>query len=428
MMNILIFMYERCDRTTISDVLQTHYELQFLTNRESFLSDMQQQGFDLLIFELIPSAPDEISFLEDVCRLAHPVPVVVISREAAPEFVVRALRAGAFDFLGSPPNPDKLKHIIEKGLESRQLKNEVEYLRGTQDVVYDFDKIIAGSPSMEPVISALKKFARTDSTILITGETGTGKSFLSGAIHFNSSRSNNPFITINCANLSEALLESELFGHEKGAFTGAIKTRIGRLEQGKGGTVFLDEIIEINQSLESKLLRVLEDKTFERSGGNRTIRTDARIIAATNKNPEEEVAEGRFREDLYYRLNILRMHIPPLRERRKCIVPLSEFMLNRICRQLRKKINGFAPETLELLKAFSWPGNIRQLANTIERAAILEETPNIQPDSIILAEIKTSRERRPSEKMKRNSSCTPWRKKAGSKRMPPVFLVFHHGY
>lgn len=387
MMNILLFVCEDHDRRILRQILQEHHDLHFLANRDTFFMDLQQQGFDLLILELKPSAAAGIPFLEEVHRLVHPIPIVIISRETSPEFVVSALRAGAFDFLGNPPNPDKLKHVVEKGLESKQLKNEVEYLRGKQDVVYDFDKIIARSPSMEPVIAALKKFSRTDSTILITGETGTGKSFLSGAVHFNSSRRNNPFITINCANLSESLLESELFGHEKGAFTGAIKTRTGRLEQGKGGSVFLDEIFEINQPLQSKLLRVLEDKTFERIGGNRTMRTDTRIIAATNKNPEEEVAAGRFREDLYYRLNILRLHIPPLRERRQCIIPLSLFMLNRVCSRLRKKIEGFSPETLELLKAFSWPGNIRQLANTIERAAILEETSYIQPDSIILAEI-----------------------------------------
>jgi DNA-binding NtrC family response regulator len=387
MKNILLFIFSEEEQELLNEALQEGYVLHHAQTREILFSDLQRQGYDLLIMELEESESGGISLLEEVHRTVQPTPVIVLSREPKPEFVVKALKAGAYDFLGSPPNREKLRHTLGQALENRQLKNEVEYLRGKQDVVYDFDKIIARSPSMEPVIAALKKFSRTDSTILITGETGTGKSFLSGAVHFNSSRRDHPFITINCANLSEALLESELFGHEKGAFTGAIKTRTGRLEQGKGGTVFLDEIFEINQSLQSKLLRVLEDKTFERIGGNRTIHTDARIISATNKNPEEEVAAGKFREDLYYRLNILRLHIPPLRERRQCIIPLSQFMLNRVCSQLRKKINGFAPETLELLKAFSWPGNIRQLANTIERAAILEESPLIQPDNIILAEI-----------------------------------------
>ena len=238
------------------------------------------------------------------------------------------------------------------------------------------------------MISTLKKFAQTDSTILITGETGTGKSFLSGAVHYNSHRRNKPFIKINCANLPETLLESELFGHEKGAFTGANKTRVGRLEQAKDGTVFLDEIGEMSAALQAKLLRVLEEKSFERVGGNRTITSDVRIIAATNRKPEDQVSEGSFREDLYYRLNVLRVHIPPLRERHECIEPLSDYLLDKICRNLKKKINGFAPQVLGAFKNYSWPGNIRQLANTIERAAILEETALIEPQHVILPDLK----------------------------------------
>jgi len=238
------------------------------------------------------------------------------------------------------------------------------------------------------MISTLKKFAQTDSTILITGETGTGKSFLSGAVHYNSHRRNKPFIKINCANLPETLLESELFGHEKGAFTGANKTRVGRLEQAKDGTVFLDEIGEMSAALQAKLLRVLEEKSFERVGGNRTITSDVRIIAATNRKPEDQVSDGSFREDLYYRLNVLRVHIPPLRERHECIEPLSDYLLDKICRNLKKKINGFAPQVLGAFKSYSWPGNIRQLANTIERAAILEETGLIEPQHVILPDLK----------------------------------------
>jgi transcriptional regulator with PAS, ATPase and Fis domain len=251
-------------------------------------------------------------------------------------------------------------------------------------VVYDFDRIIALSPAMKKIIVTLKKFAKTDSTILITGETGTGKSFLSGAVHFNSRRRNKPFININCANIPETLLESELFGHEKGAFTGANKTRVGRLEQGRDGTVFLDEIGEMSPTLQAKLLRVLEEKAFERVGGNRTIHSDVRIIAATNKKPEEQVAEGKFRDDLYYRINVLRVHLPALRERKECIKPLAYFLLDKTCRNLKKKIKGFSSEVVEAFEAYSWPGNIRELANTIERASILEESGLIQTENIIM--------------------------------------------
>ncbi|MCK5508564.1 MAG: sigma-54-dependent Fis family transcriptional regulator, partial [Desulfobacterales bacterium] len=195
-----------------------------------------------------------------------------------------------------------------------------------------------------------------------------------------------PFIKINCANIPESLLESELFGHERGAFTGANKTRIGRLEQGKGGSVLLDEIGEMSLGLQTRMLGVLEEKTFERVGGNKTIHSDVRIIAATNKNPEIEVAKGAFREDLYYRLNILRIHLPSLRERKECIKPLAYHFLDKACRNLKKKIEDFSPEALEILKSYSWPGNIRQLANTIERAVILEESQRIRTDNIILPE------------------------------------------
>jgi transcriptional regulator with PAS, ATPase and Fis domain len=219
---------------------------------------------------------------------------------------------------------------------------------------------------------------------LITGETGTGKSFLSGTIHFNSKRRKKPFIKINCTNIPETLLESELFGHEKGAFTGATKTRVGRFEQGNGGTVFLDEIGELTWDLQAKLLRVLDEKSFERVGGNQTIHSDVRLIVATNRVLEEQVAAGKFREDFYYRINVLAVRLPPLRERRECIEPLASYLLDKCCRYLRKEIAGFSPEVIQTFKTYSWPGNIRQLANTIERAVILEEGHTIQAENVSL--------------------------------------------
>ena len=254
------------------------------------------------------------------------------------------------------------------------------------NMIYNFDDVIAQSSSMKQTLVTLKKFSKTDSTILVTGETGTGKSFLSGTIHFNSPRQNKPFIKINCANIPESLLESELFGHERGAFTGANKTRIGRLEQGKGGTILLDEIGEMSLGLQAKMLGVLEERSFVRVGGNRTIYSDVRIIATTNKNPEREVVKGTFREDLYYRLNVLRIHLPPLRERKECIEPLAYYLMDKTCRNLKKRIEYFSPEVLETLKSYSWPGNIRQLANTIERAVILEESLRIRTENLILSE------------------------------------------
>jgi transcriptional regulator with PAS, ATPase and Fis domain len=267
-------------------------------------------------------------------------------------------------------------------MQQRELSNEIDYLRRSQDIVYNFDGIVANSPSFQQIITSLKKFANTDSTILLTGKTGTGKSFLSGSIHYNSHRRKSPFIKINCTNIPENLLESELFGHEKGSFTGADNLRIGRFEQANGGTIFLDEIGEIPLEIQTKLLRVLEEKAFERVGSNKTIEVDVRIIAATNKNLEEQIIAGRFREDLYYRINVLPVNLPPLQDRPLCIEPLAYKLLDQSCATLKKKIHSFSPDSLAIIKSYSWPGNIRQLANTIERAVILEDSDIIESDSI----------------------------------------------
>ena len=347
---------------------------------------LQQKEYEIILLSLQLEKLDSFGMLKRVKLLSPHTPVVAISEIDETGLIVKAVKEGCFDFITKPFSHKKIQLSIQRALENRHLRNEIDYLRHEQDVVYKFDGIIARSPSMKQTIVTLKKFSGTDSTILVTGETGTGKSFLSGTIHFNSPRQNKPFIKINCANIPETLLESELFGHERGAFTGANKTRIGRLEQGKGGTILLDEIGEMSLGLQAKMLGVLEEKSFERVGGNKTIHSDVRIIAATNKNPEREVAENAFREDLYYRLNVLRIHLPPLRKRKECIEPLAYYFLDKACRNLKKKIEDFSPEALEIFKSYPWPGNIRQLANTIERAVILEESHRIQIENIILSE------------------------------------------
>jgi DNA-binding NtrC family response regulator len=362
------------------------HEVRFWSNSEPISTVLQKKHFEIIILSLQVKGIGSFNLLKRI-RFTNPhTPVLAISSVEKPSLIVKALKGGAFDFVPKPFTKEKILLAITRALENRLLKNEIDYLRHEQDVLYDFNQIIAESPAMRDTIATLKKFSKTDSTILVTGETGTGKSFLSGAVHFNSRRKKRPFIKINCANIPESLMESELFGHEKGAFTSANKTRVGRLEQAKGGTVFLDEIGELSLALQAKLLRVLEEKSFERVGGNKTIYSDVRIIAATNRKPEEQVANGSLRGDLYYRLNILRVHLPPLRERRECIVPLAQHLLADISRMLRLTgiIRGFTRETLRRLKSYAWPGNIRQLANTIERAVILEETELIRPENIML--------------------------------------------
>ncbi len=369
------------------DALGTSHEIHFWTAGKDVFNELKLHHSDVIILDLQIQQTDPFDLLRWIKVTLPHAPVIITGPTEKASLVVRAIKEGAFDYIAKLFSAVKIQHVVGQALEKSSLKNEIDYLRHGQDVIYDFDRIIAFSPIMKEIIKTLKKFAQTDSTILMTGDTGTGKSFLAGTIHFNSHRRSRPFVTINCANIPETLLESELFGHEKGAFTGADKLRIGRFEQARGGTLFLDEIGEISLSLQAKLLRVLDDKSFERVGGNQTIRSDVRVIVATNRNLEKQVAEGRFREDLYYRINILSVKLPPLRERKECIGPLASWLLEKTSIALKKKIAAFSPSSIEWLKTYDWPGNIRQLANTIERAVILEDGPIIHKENVFTPEL-----------------------------------------
>lgn len=384
MARILLIEHNPEWRNYVKKAIEPIHSLTHCPNGRALSSRLREENYEIVLLHLFPPEQDSFNLLREIKRINPSTPVIVISEVKEANIIVKAIKEGAFDFILKPFQREEILLSIERALENRHLKNEIDYLRREQDIIYDFDAIISNSPAMKKTIAMLKKFSQADSTILLTGETGTGKSFLSGAVHFNSRRRKRPFIKINCANIPEGLLESELFGHEKGAFTGANKTRVGRLEQGHGGTVFLDEIGEMSQGLQAKLLRVLEEKSFERVGGNKTIHSDVRIVCATNRDPEKQVEEGKFREDLYYRINILRIHLPPLRERIECIEPLACLLMEKSCRNLKKRIEGFSPEALEALKGYTWPGNIRQLANAIERAVILEESPFIQIENTTL--------------------------------------------
>jgi len=380
-----IFIIEEEDRWRkfFKEAFSSEYEVRFWPDGKDLVPELKSKHFDVIILDMHMKHEEAFEHLRWIKSTMPATAVIMTSQTEKAELIVRALKQGAFDFLVKPVSGERIRHAVEQALEFRSLRNEIDYLRHEQDIIYDFDRIIAFSPAMKEVMKTLEKFSRTDSTILLTGETGTGKSFLSGHIHFNSHRRNKPFVKINCANIPETLLESELFGHEKGAFTGAVKTRVGRFEQAGGGTLFLDEIGEISLPLQLKLLRVLEEKSFERVGGNKTIYSDVRITAATNRSLEEQIGAGRFREDLYYRINILSVKLPPLRERKACIQPLAHLLLEKICRSLRKKIIGFSPSVITWMEEYAWPGNIRQLANTIERAVILSESGMIQEESIL---------------------------------------------
>jgi DNA-binding NtrC family response regulator len=381
----ILLVGEHEDETrNLADALAADYHISAAPNVAESARRLAKESFNAIIFDLPGDGSSLADVLESLQRLAPDTPVIVIGRQNDARLIVSAIKAGATDFVTKPYPHEKIQLSVHQALENRSLKNEIDYLRREQDVVYNYDRIIAVSPGMQNVIETIKRMARADSTILVTGETGTGKSFLSGNIHFNSHRRHKPFIKVNCANIPETLLESELFGHEKGAFTGADKTRTGRFEQANGGSIFLDEFCELGFELQAKLLRAIEDKSFERLGGNKTIHSDARIIAATNRDIESFVREGKFREDLYYRINVLRIHLPPLRERVQCIEPLAQYLLAKLGRSMKKKIDSFAPEVLAMLRQYTWPGNIRQLSNTIERALLMEDGPVIRPESISL--------------------------------------------
>jgi DNA-binding NtrC family response regulator len=387
---ILIIGEIESDVSTYADALAQDYTLSLAANVLDAGKRLQKEVFALIIFDLRDERTEISEIVTTLQQLSPPTPIIVTAEVQEPRRIVDAVKAGAADFVTKPFAAEKLRLSIRRVIENRTLKNEIDYLRREQDVVYNADHIISVSPAMQKTMSSIKRLAQTESTMLITGETGTGKSFISGNIHFNSPRRHKPFIKVNCANIPETLLESELFGHEKGAFTSADRTRTGRFEQAHGGTLFLDEFCELSFGLQSKLLRVLEDKSFERLGGNKTIQVEVRVIAATNRDIEALVRQGKFREDLYYRINVLRVHLPPLRERRADIEPIAHYLLGKLGRSLKKAVEGFSPEVIRMFQEYAWPGNIRQLSNTIERAILVEDGPVIQPESIALPEIQKS--------------------------------------
>ena len=385
MYNILVYNSGPENNDHMESSLQGIGLLTFTSDQKEFQDQMNARQYDLIFLNIEPSAPDVFHLLEDTHKKSPSTPIIVTSTAEKAELIVQAMNHGASDFLVPPVSRERISMALERAIEIRDQRFEIDYLRRKQDVVYDFKDVVAYSSCMQDILKRLERFSRTDSTILITGDTGTGKSFLSGTVHFNSPRKKKPFIKINCANIPENLLESELFGHEKGAFTGADKQRIGRFEQANGGTMFLDEIGEISPGLQTKLLRVLEEKAFERVGGNKTICVDVRVIAATNKDLSRQIEAGLFREDLYYRINVLPIRLPALRERQECILPLANVLLEKFCKSLKRpEIKGFSQRALASLHAYDWPGNIRQLANTIERAVILEDDSLIHEHNLSL--------------------------------------------
>jgi two-component system, NtrC family, response regulator AtoC len=336
---------------------------------------LQESQFDVVLTDLRMGGADGMDVLRTTRSIQPNSAVILMTAFGSIHTAVEAMKIGAFDFVQKPFEIEEMELKIEKAIELRHLKYQVDYLRHEQQDIYNFERIVGESGALAHVLAIVKKVARSNSTILIRGETGTGKELIAGAIHHNSLRASRAFVKVNCAALQENLLESELFGHEKGAYTSADKQRIGRFEQADGGTLFLDEVGDMSPSTQAKILRVLQEHEFERLGGTRTLRVDVRVIAATNRHLTQMVQDGRFREDLFYRLNVVSVDVPPLRDRKEDIPALAGFFVRRFAGELKNnKVEGLHPDALKVLMRHNWPGNIRELENVIERAVLLAES------------------------------------------------------
>ncbi|MBM9603807.1 sigma-54-dependent transcriptional regulator [Desulfopila inferna] len=338
---------------------------------DEVLPILAEKEVDLILLDLKMKRMGGLSTLSMLLQSGIKIPVVVITAFSSVESAVEAMKKGAFDYITKPVDIEELKLTISRALNFRTLDEENRSLKKKLGERYQFDNIIGKSPAMQEMFATLKLVAPTDSTVLITGESGTGKELIADALHQNSARSNAAFVKLNCAALHENLLESELFGHEAGSFTGASSQRKGRFELADKGTLFLDEIGDMSLATQAKILRILQEGEFERVGGNRTIKVDVRLLAATHKDLQVMISEGTFRQDLFFRLSVIPLHLPALRERNIDIPELAQFFLKRYAVKNRKDIKGFHPEALNLLMQYDWPGNIRELENTIERATIL---------------------------------------------------------
>ena len=346
------------------------------------LSLLSKKNFDIIVTDMKLPGIGGLSLIHEIRKKEESVAIVVITAYSSVKTAVEAIKCGADDYLTKPINIEELTLVLEKIWERQQLIAQNRMLKEKLKDKYKSSGLVGNTPQMKRILHMIADVAPSTASILILGETGTGKELVANAVHCQSDRACMPFVALHCAALSEGVLESELFGHEKGAFTGAVQARKGRFEMADGGTLFLDEVGELSLKVQVKLLRVLEKGEFERVGGEKTLKVDVRLITATNRNLEKEVSEGRFREDLFYRLNVITIHLPPLRERKDDIPILSNFFVIKYTKKYKKEIKGFAPEAMEALCAYHWPGNVRELENVVERAIVLCKKNTISVDHL----------------------------------------------
>jgi len=374
---LLIVDDEKSLRDSLRMLLQDTYNLVFAVTGKEAIRGIKKACPDLVLLDIRLPEIDGLEVLSQIKSMEPDLEVIMITAMNTVGSAVEAMKRGAYDYLTKPFDIEAVTAIIAKALDARRLKKENIFLKGEIERKYQFEKIVGRSPAMKEIFNLIGQVARSDSTVLIYGESGTGKELVARAIHNLSERGLKLFVPVNCAAIPEQLLESELFGHERGAFTGAFERKLGKFEIAEGGTLFLDEIASLPLTMQSKLLRVLQEREIERVGGVKTVPIDVRIISATNTDLKSAVAEDKFRKDLFFRLNIIPIEIPPLRERREDIPLLLEHFLGIYNREFGKKIRGFSREALEVLKNYSWPGNVRELQNLVERLAVLTKSAGI---------------------------------------------------
>lgn len=388
-LNLLIVEDLAGHRRPLEAYFSKYYNVLTAEHGQAAMEIASQNPIHLMVVDLVlPGGMNGLDVLQQIRQIHPNVVSIVITAHPTIRTAVQAMKDGAFDYITKPLDLENLAVLLEKAAEVYRLKEENQQLRQQLRTVYDYQNIVGRSPSMQEVYRLIQRVSPSRATVLLRGESGTGKELVAKAIHYSSDRADGPFIPVSCAALPDTLLESELFGHEKNAFTGALTRRIGRFELAHGGTLFLDEIAEISPATQVKLLRVLQERKFERLGGTKTIEVDVRVIAATNKDLQQMVKDRKFREDLYYRLQVIEIYLPPLRERKDDIPLLVEHFIQKYSTLNNKQIKAVNPEAMQMLMAYHWPGNVRELENAIEHAVVLADpdeewiTPNLLPNSV----------------------------------------------
>ncbi|MDD5772454.1 MAG: sigma-54 dependent transcriptional regulator [bacterium] len=376
---LLIVDDEMSSRESLRMVFNDMYDIVMAGNGEDAIICLKEKDFDLVMLDIVMPGMSGLDTLAKIKQTQRSLPVIILTATRMVDTAVNAMKAGAYDYIIKPFNIEELKLVVKKSLKDKELYEEVKHLRSEVKRSYRIEDIIGTSRDVKDVNTLIKQAAQTKATILIHGESGTGKELVAKAIHYHSPRTNKPFIAINCAAIPDTLIESELFGHEKGAFTDAFRQRPGKFELAHEGTLFLDEIGELSVMTQAKILRVLQEKEFTRVGGSDNISVDIRLVTATNKDLQKEVNENRFRADLFYRINVVPIFIPPLRMRKNDIPLLAEHFLEKISSEEHKEKKIISPEAMEIMKSYHWPGNIRELENAMERLA------TICPDNVIKA-------------------------------------------